>query len=237
MFNSIAPLILSILLLVALLGSASNLFVLGISTTLLIVFTTFINYKRLGFYWSHLLLPIFFLIGLSVTYAIIPSPTMRIIFLILAATSFYFLERQLGKESHYLQNIFLVTVFLVYVGLFAAAFYFVSLSFWWEIAAIAGMTAALTLQGFAGITLLTKKYFSLLIVVVITEAALGLMLWPTHFLVNAVVLFLIFYLLWTFASAAFFGKLTSKKIYWQGTLAFLILLIILATTSWSPIFG
>lgn len=237
MFDRISPIVLSILLVVVLLGSVNNLGMLGISSTVLILFATFINYKRLGFYWPHLLLPIFFLIGITTAYAIIPSPSIRLVFLVLAVVSFFYLEKQLGHESHYLQNMFLVSVFLVYVALFAARFYFVDISFWWELAGIAVLTIVFIMQGFAGISLPSKKYFSLLIVAVITESGLGLMLWPSHFLVNAVVLFLLFYLLWTFASAAFFGKLTSKKIYWQSTLIFIVLLLILATAAWQPLLG
>ncbi|MBI2355846.1 MAG: hypothetical protein HYV13_01395 [Candidatus Doudnabacteria bacterium] len=236
MLHKISPVILSILLVVALLGSSGNLPLMGASIVVLAAVATFINYKRLGFYWSHLLLPIFFLVGAAGTYAVIPSQKPGLIFLILAGISFFYLERTLGKESHYLQNIFLLTVFLIYLGLFASAFYFVNFSFWWEIALITAFTVGLTLQGFAGITLPSKKYFFLLITVVIAESAVGLMLWPTHFLVNAIVLFLIFYLLWAFALAAFFGKLTSKKIYWQSMLVTLVLAAVLATASWMPLF-
>lgn len=235
MFNKIAPIVLSILLLVAFLGSADNLPVLAISSTVLIIAATFINYKRLGFYWPHLLLPIFYLSGAAASYAVIPSSSIRLVFVAAAVISFFFLERQLGKESHFLQNMFLASTFLIYVGLFAAAFYFVDLSFWWIITSISLLTAALIMQGFAGITLPTKKYFSLLIVVVVTEAAVGLSLWPTYFLINAIVLFFVFYLLWTFASAAFFGKLSSKKIYWQLVLVSVVLAMTLSTAAWLPL--
>lgn len=222
-------------MLLVLAGSASNLLVLVISHLVLLLVTIYVNYRRFGFYWSYLLLPVFFLIGIGVVYAIIPSSAIRTAFIIGSVISFYLLETQLGHESHLLQNLYLLSVFMIYVGLFAGRFYFVDVSFWWILVLLAIFTYLFTVQGFAGVSLPSKDYFSILTTLAITEAGLGLMLWPTHFFVNGMVLFSIFYLLWLFAFSAFFGKLSSKKIYWQMTLIGIALIVVLSTASWQPL--
>ena len=78
---------------------------------------------RLDFTWPHLLLPVLFLIGTGSVFAVIPGAQVRLIFLIFAAVTFYVLELKLGVESHFLQNIFLLSVLGWYVGLFALKFY------------------------------------------------------------------------------------------------------------------
>ncbi|MBX4191770.1 MAG: hypothetical protein KW804_03155, partial [Candidatus Doudnabacteria bacterium] len=80
-----------------------------------------------------------------------------------------------------------------------------------------------------------KRYFHLLIAMVITEITWALSFWPTHFFVNAVVLFCAFYLLWLFSFSAFFGKLTKQKVYWQLTLIAIVLILTLSTTAWRPV--
>jgi hypothetical protein len=193
-----------------------------------------VNFKRLGFTWPHLLLPCFYLVGIASIYAVITDNSWSVVFLVLAVIVFYFLEMDLGHESHFLQNIFLFSVFAIYIGLYALQFYF-HLSFVWIVLLIFLSSYLLIIQGFAGFSLPVKKYFSLLISLVCAQVALGLFLWPTYYLVNAVITFIIFYLLWIFSFSAFFGKLSRNKIYWQLSLAIIVLGLVLVTTSFKPL--
>lgn len=235
MLNRIYPLVLAVLLFLALFNTTENLGLLIWSLLGVIVLTTAVNLKRIGIYWPHLFLPIGLLVGVGMVYAVIANPSLRLIFLFAATVGFYTLERQLGRESHWLQNLFIISGLLIYIGLFAWNFYFVGLGFWWALGLISLASWLLIVQGFAGITLEAKKYFFILMMVIITQAAAGLLLWPTHFLLGATVLFLIFYLLWALALAVFFGKLSVQKIYWQLTMATAVLIAILSTASWLPI--
>lgn len=235
MFNKISPIILGILLFLVLVGSDRNIWAFLASLLILILVALYVNYRRFGVNWSHLLLPLFFLMGIGMVGAIMPSTATKIVFTASAVISFVSLELHLGRESHLLQNLYLLSVFMIYLGLFAARFYFVDVSFWWILAILGIFTYFLILQGFAGVSLPSKKYFCLIITLAVTEAALGLMLWPTHYLVNAVVLFLFFYLLWLFAFSAFFGKLSAKKIAWQLTLVGIALIVTFSTTAWQPV--
>jgi hypothetical protein len=234
MFTKISSLTLAILLFLVVLGSQSHLYVFGISLAVLMLATFAINYKRLNFTWPHLLLPVIYLLGLGSIFIIIPLSALRIIFLILASVVFYFLEIKLGRESHFLQNIYLLSVFALYLGLFAFQYYF-KLAFFWFIPICFALTYFFTIQGFAGFSLPAKKYFYILIATVCSEAATGLIIWPTHYFVDAVVLFCIFYALWIFSFSAFFGKLTRQKVYWQLILVSMVLLITLSTAAWRPI--
>lgn len=200
----------------------------------LILVATVINIRRLGFVWPHLLLPILFLAAAGSTYAMLNYEAIRIWFLVAGCLAFYFLEIKLGQESHFLQGLFLLSAFGLFVTLFAADFYF-RINQIWMFAAGYFVAWLLITQGLAGFELPAKKYFVQLIALIVAQTALGLSLWPTHFAASGAVLFLIFYLLWIFAVSAFFGKLSRTKIYWQLGLAAIALLAILATTPWRPL--
>lgn len=234
MFTKISSLTLAILLFVVLLGSRSNLYILAAAVLILIFATFALNLKRLNFTWPHLLLPTTYILGVTAVFVVISSHTIQIEFLILASTMFYFLEVKLGHESHFLQNIYLLTVFALYLGMFAVQFYF-HLSTFWILPTAFFLTYMFVIQGFAGFSLPTKKYFYFLIALICTEAVLGLTLWPTHFLVDAVVLFSLFYLMWIFSFSAFFGKLSKQKIYWQTALLVIVLILTLTTAAWRPL--
>ena len=233
MFTRISSITLAILLFLVLLGSQSNLYIYAASLIVLIFGAFAINFKRLNFTWPHLLLPTIYLLGVGSVVAVISSSTFRLVFLILACILFYALEMRLGKESHFLQNIYLLSVFAIYLGVFALQFYF-NLKVWWVLPLVFGVTYLLSVQGFAGFSLPAKRYFYLLVAMVVSEAAWGLLFWPTHFFVNSVVLFCVFYLLWLFSFSAFFGKLSRAKIYWQLTLIGLILLVTLSSAALRP---
>jgi hypothetical protein len=234
MFTKISSLILSILMFLVFQGSAANFFVFAASVVILIFATLAINFKRLNFTWPHLMLPIIYLIGTGSIFAIVNSSTVRTLFLILACVIFYFLEVKLGRESHFLQNVYLLSVFSFYFALFAVEFYF-DLKIWYIVPAAFILTYLLSIQGFAGFSLPSKKYFHLLIAIICTQVVWALSFWPTQFFVNAVILFCFYYILWLFSFSAFFGKLTRQKVYWQLTLVAIVLILTLSTAAWRPI--
>jgi len=235
MNNKISSLILAILLVVIFWGSASNYFILMAAVALLVIAVSAVNLKRVSYSWPHLLLPVLFLLAAGGIFAIFTSPQLRLWFLLLAGIIFYLIETNLGKEGYLLQTVFLLSSFALYVGLFSLHFYLrlnpgllAVLSFF--------LTGLLAITGFAGFSQPAKKYFILLIAAVCAEITLALAYWPTYFMVNAVILFCIFYLLWIFAVSAFFGKLTKEKIFLQLTMIGLVLIIVLSTATWTPLF-
>jgi hypothetical protein len=155
--------------------------------------------------------------------------------LVFASAVLYGVEAQLGRESHFLQNVYLFSVFSWFLGLFAVKFYLHVPTIWTVLAGFA-VAYLLIVQGFAGFSLPAKKYFNFLIALVCAQIVWGLLFWPTHYLVNGVVLFCIFYLLWIFSFSAFFGKLSVKKIYWQAALVLFVLIVTLATAAWQPLY-
>ncbi len=234
MFTRISSITLAILLFLVLLGSRANFYVLGVSVVILIFATLAINFKRLNFTWPHLLLPSIYLLGVASMFAIITNPSIRLIFLIAASLTFYFLEMKLGRESHFLQNIYLLSVFALYLTVFAVEFYF-NLKIWLIIILVFIVTYILAVQGLTGFSVPAKRYFYFLISLICAQAAWGLSFWPTHFFVNSVVVFCIFYLLWLFSFSAFFGRLNRQKIYWQIMLIALVLALTLGTAAWRPL--
>ncbi len=234
MFTKISSLILAILLFLIFLGSAAHLYVFAASVVVLIFASLAINFKRLNFTWPHLMLPAIYLAASGSVFTIIISGTMRILFLLLIAIVFYFLEVKLGRESHFLQNVYLLSTFALYLSMFAFQFYF-NVKVWWMVPIAFGLSYLLAIQGFAGFSLPSKKYFHLLIAIVATEVTWALSFWPTHYFVDAVILFSFFYILWLFSFSAFFGKLTRQKVYWQLTLILIVLVVTLTTAAWRPI--
>jgi hypothetical protein len=239
MFNRISSVVLTILLFLiswwATNGlNPASLTVFAVSLAVFIVSTLVVNWKRLGTSWPHLLLPCLYLIGVGSIFVVLTSPSWRLIFLILACLVFYALEMQLGHESHFLQNVYLFSVFAIFVGLFALQFYF-HLNAVVIASAVFVATYALIIQGFAGFSLPVKRYFSFLIALVCAECALGLSLWPTYYIVNAAISFAVFYLLWIFSFSAFFGKLSRNKVYWQLSLVTIVVLLVLATANFQQL--
>jgi hypothetical protein len=234
MFNKISSFVLALVLFGVLVGSSSHISLFMASMVVLMAAAFVINLRRIGLSWPHLLLPLIFLLGTGSVFMVITGPTARVAFLVASAIAFYFVEANLGQESHFLQNAFLLSVFELYVGIFALNFY-LHLSTAVVVLVVFLTSFILTIQGFAGFSLPAKKYFYFLIAWSLAEAAWGLTLWPTHYIVSAVVLFCMFYLLWMFSFSAFFGKLTWKKIYLQVGLVALVLIATLATASWQPL--
>ncbi|HYE22604.1 MAG TPA: hypothetical protein VD998_03375 [Verrucomicrobiae bacterium] len=236
MFNRVSSFTLALVLFSVLAGSANNISIFTASLVLLMVATFIINLKRIGLSWAHLLLPMLFLLGVGSVFIVITSSTLRLVFLLGAAIAFYLLEMNLGRESHLLQNIYLLSAFALYVGIFSLEFY-LQLNTTLILLLVFFVSYILSIQGFAGFSLPAKKYFYLLIAVSLTEAAWGLTYWPTHYVVNAVVIFCLFYLLWIFSFSVFFGKLTRKKIFLQLGLVTFVLLITLTSAAWRPLIG
>lgn len=237
MFNKISSFVLAIAMFIAFYGSvrsSENFYVFLLSLAVLLAVVSLVNIKRVGFSWSQILLPIIYIVGAGSIFIVIPSEGMRLTFLILASLMMYGVEDQLGRESHFLQNIYLFSVFAWFLGLFAIHFYLDLATLWLVLAAFFS-TYLLISQGFAGFSLPAKKYFNFLIAFICAQAVWGLVFWPTHYLVNAVVLFCLFYLFWIFSFSAFFGKLSIKKIYWQLALVGFVLAITLATAAWQPL--
>lgn len=238
MFNKISSLVLALAMFVVFYGSVKSVndfYIFLASLGALLVATTLINIKRLGFSWSQLLLPIIYIIGVGSIFIVIPDPFQRLAFLVGASIIFYWIEDQLGRESHFLQNVYLFSVFAWFLGLFAVHF-FLDISTWWIVPIGFLISYLLISQGFAGFSLPAKKYFNFLIAFVCSQAIWGLTFWPTHYLVNSVVLFCVFYLFWIFSFSAFFGKLSIKKIYWQLVLIGFVLLLTLSTAAWQPLY-
>jgi hypothetical protein len=233
MLSRISSLFLAASLFMIFLGSTSSLQVLAVGMFVFIWATAVVNYKRLGPAWPHLLLPTFYLLAVASVFPIL-NPFWRVIFLVLAAFMFYVMEMKLGKESHFLQSLFLFSAFGIFFGIFAAQFYFHTYYLWTPVL-IFVFSYLLIMQGFSGVFLPAKKYFSFITAFVCAQAAWGLSLWPTYFLVNAVIVFGLFYLLWIFAFSAFFGKLTRQKIYLQITLVAILFATTLSTAAFRPI--
>lgn len=238
MFNKISSLVLAIAMFMVFLGSVrsvNDFYIFLASLSVLLVVVTIINIKRLGFSWPHILLPVIYIVGVGSIFVVITSPTIRSVFLFFASVVLYWVEANLGRESHFLQNVYLFSVFSWFLGLFAVDFY-LHIPTGWTVLAGFLISYLLIVQGFAGFSLPAKKYFNFLIALTCAQGVWGLMFWPTHYLVNGVVLFCLFYLLWIFSFSAFFGKLSVKKIYWQLTLVLFVLLVTLATASWEPLY-
>lgn len=234
MFIKISSLTLAIFMFFVLFGSRQHPYMFAAAVFGLILATLAINFKRLNFTWPHLLLPILYILAAAGVFALIPNPAWQIMFLVLSSVLFFLMEIRLGKESHLLQNIYLLSAFGLFLSLFASEFYF-RMPLYYFVPAVFVVSFILAIQGFTGFVLPAKKYFYLLLSLACAEAAWGLAYWPTHFFVGAVVLFCVFYILWLFSFSAFFGKLSRAKIFWQLSLVGIILMVTLATAAWKPL--
>lgn len=234
MLNRVSALILAVMMFLIFQGSTASLSVLAVGLVLFIAFSFAVNYKRIGASYPHLILPCFYLLGMGGVFALLTNSTIRFIFLILSVIVFYFIEKQLGRESHFLQNVYLLSVFAIFVDLFALQFYF-HLNFLIIAALMFLLAYALIIQGFAGFSLPVKKHFSILIALSCAEVALGLVFWPTYFVVDGIVAFAVFYVLWIFSFSAFFGKLSRQKIYWQLSLVFIVLAVTIISANFRPL--
>ena len=234
MFIKISSLTLAILMFLVLFGTRQHPYILAVAILGLILATLAINFKRLNFTWPHLLLPVLYILATAGVLALIPNRTWQVVFLALTSALFFLMEIKLGKESHLLQNIYLLSAFGLFLTLFALEFYF-RVPLYYFAPAVFVVSYVLAIQGFTGFVLPAKKYFYFLLSLACAEAAWGLTFWPTHFSVAAVVLFCVFYILWLFSFSAFFGKLSRAKIFWQLSLVGIILVVTLATAAWKPL--
>lgn len=234
MFTKISSFVLAVLLFFGLLQSQASPYAFAGAVLILLFMAFAVNFRRLNFTWPHLLLPTLFIFATASCFAVISNPQTRLIFLLFASIAFFLLELRLGRESHLLQTFYLFSVFSIYLGYFALKFYF-NLPLFLVIPLVFIASYLFALQGLSGFSLPAKKYFYFLIALLCAEAAWGLLLWPTHFFVDAVVLFSFFYLLWLFSFSAFFGKLSKQKIFWQVGIISIILILTFLTAAWKPV--
>lgn len=236
MFSRVSSAILALLFFFVFSSGSANQWYFFSSVAFLVIASCLINIRRIGLSWSHLLLPVLYLFATASVYVVISSASLRLVFLLAATLCFYLIELQLGKESHFLQNIFLFSVFAIFLGIFALDFYVQisppALSAMFFVASL-----VFIVQGFAGFSLPVKKYFVFLTALIIAQLSWGISLWPTHYTVNAAILFSVFYLLWIFSVAVFFGKLTWKKAILQAGLVVLALAAILSAAAWRQLIG
>lgn len=234
MFTKVSSFALAVLMYVVLFGTKTNPYLVLAGIFGLILATLAINYRRLNFTWPHLLLPVIYVVATASVYVLIPSSFWQEVFLGTASLIFFFMELRLGKESHLLQNVFLISSFGIFLGLFGLVFYY-RLPTYIFIPLVFGFSFVLSVQGLTGFQLPAKKYFYILTATITAQTAWGLLYWPTHYFVNATVLFSVFYILWLFSFSAFFGKLSRAKIFWQLSLVTILLVIVLSTAAWEPI--
>jgi hypothetical protein len=236
MLDKLSSVFFSGLLFLLLFNSQESIYVLVGSAVALMVAILAMNLRKVGLAWSYQFISLTYIAAVFSGFILVPNQNLRLIFLIISAILFYFVQINLGKQSQLLQNVFLGNLFVIYVAIFSLQHY-QRINLWVFLGLVTFLTFIFSVQGFAGFSTVSKKYFIFVLTFLAAQASLALFFWPVLFLTKAVVLFFLFYLFWSFAVAVFFGKLTKKKIILQSGIVFISLVLLLVSAAWQKLLG
>ena len=244
MFQKFSSLFLAIVFVV--LFSLQSLLLWQLLTGLggLIVVTTIINYflHRKGIHriegFTFLLVPIFWISASSIFIFLQNTKFWETIFVY--ALGVIFLKLQLSLQARFnsvfSENIFFLSTFGIFLGIWAINFFFTPA--WWIIMALVFVFSAILFWiGIFNTHAESKEKltYALLLALGLTEISWALLFWPLHFLSMTIVIAIIFYLAWTMTRLHFLGLLNKKKIAYHSGFSILILIITLSTSVWLPL--
>ena len=210
----------------------------------LILATTVINYfvhragKNRLEEFTFLLLPVLWVSASTVVIFLQNTKFWEIIFVYLLGIIFFRLQLRLQARTNsvFLENIFFLSAFGIFLGIWAIDFFFTPA--WWLIMAL--MFVFSVILFWMGIfnthaERREKVIYTLFLAFALTEISWALLFWPLHFVSMAIVAAVIFYLAWTMARLHFLGLLNRKKIIYHSGFSVLILLVTLSTAVWLPL--
>lgn len=244
MFQKLSSLFLAIIFIVlfSLEGLLLWQFLLGIGG--LIVLTTVINFfvHGKGIHrveeFTFLLFPVLWIGASTVVIFLQNTKFWEIVFVYVLGIVFFRLQLNLRERTNsvFLENIFFLSSFGIFLGIWAIDFFFTPA--WWLIMALVFVFSVILF--WTGIfnthaDLKEKIIYSLLLAFALTEISWALLFWPLHFVSIAIVISVIFYLAWTITRLHFLGLLNKKKIAYYSGFSFLIIFVTLSTAVWLPI--
>ena len=179
-----------------------------------------------------LFLPLVFLIGLFGTIAAVSSLAVRLFLGVASAFLFYFFSEGVKVLE---EIITLAAVMLSLSFVWAVNFFFIPPGYVLLLLTNVLMSA-LFWQAFykMGIRGPNHHLFAAISSLILIEVSWVTWFWPVHFLTAAVVPFSVFYLIYILSEQYFAGRLTRKKVFFQGGMIVVILALSVLSSSWQP---
>ncbi|MCL5435977.1 MAG: hypothetical protein M1275_02760 [Patescibacteria group bacterium] len=161
----------------------------------------------------------------------------RVVFALLLAFGFWRLHWELQPfgYSHVLDNLFFISVFGIYLSVWAANFYFTPA--WWLVMCAVFVCSWLffwTGLHSAEAPFRSKILYCLLLAFVLTELAWAMLFLPVHFLPAAIVFSVVFYCLWMLSRFHLQKNLSREKIIFYTAFGAAVVIVTLIATAWTP---
>ena len=194
---------------------------------------------------SHSTVAIFFMSSLGLLYFVNSNVEQNILVFLLAVV-FYFLEISLYRLHKYSKDetalgIFaatsIATVFLSY-AFFLAAYLNFAIPLWLLMVVFLLVSTSLSYQTFAFITNDKKKSINYALVAgfAMAEIVWIISFWPFGYLTTAVITLTFYYVFWDMMLSNFLERLSKKRIIAHLTIISLMVVMVLATSHWLPVF-
>jgi hypothetical protein len=169
--------------------------------------------------------------------ALAPAGFWRVVIACLLAFGFWRLHWELRPfaQSHALDNLFFLSVFGIYLSVWAVNFYFTPA--WWLIMSACAVCSGLFFWMGLDIvesSLRSKLLYSLALAMVFAQLAWTMLFWPVHFLPAALVMSVVFYCLWMLSRFYLQKLLTREKIIFYSVFGSLVAFVVLIATMWVP---
>lgn len=169
--------------------------------------------------------------------ALAPGAFWRVIFGLLLVFGFWRLHWELKPlgQSHILDNLFFLSVFGIYLSVWAANFYFTP-AWWLVMSAMAVFSGLFFWTGLSATEarFFSKVLYSLLLAFVLAQLVWAMLFWPVHFLPAAIVLSVVFYCLWMLSRFHLQNVLTREKIIFYTVFGAAVEVVTLIMTAWLP---
>ena len=194
---------------------------------------------------SHSIVTVFFLSSLGLLYFVNSDAEQNILVAFLALI-FYFLEISLYRLHKYKKDetalgIFaacsIATAFLAY-AFFLAAYLNFAIPLWFLMLVFLIVTTSLSYQSFSFITDGRKQSMNYALVAgfAMAEIVWIISFWPFGYLTTAVITLTFYYVFWDMMLSNFLGRLSKKRIVTHLVIISLMIVMVLASSHWLPVF-
>jgi len=175
----------------------------------------------------------FFILGGAGVLFILPSFTLRLLFILIILAVLAWTLRA-GRKIE-INILALITAYVLSTAQFGLHFFF-RIPAWALLVVTFIWVTVLFWLGFRlkiGNITTSAKLLSLVTGLAGAEIALALLFWPTHFLVTSTVFFLLFYLVWMMANFYMLGILSRNRLLIHSVFVVLVLSVLLFTAQWT----
>ncbi|MBI4053771.1 MAG: hypothetical protein HY397_00400 [Candidatus Doudnabacteria bacterium] len=215
------------------------LFLLSILSALIAFGSFFIYRQQLSNVTdaTFLIFPILWILASACVLFLLATPFWRFAVIVFGVAGLVkiLLDARPKVITNLLENLFFLSAFGIYLGIWALDFYFTP-GWWLNIILSAIASFVFFWAGFSATptSASSRLIFSLVLSLLFAEIAWTMLFWPLHFLTLALVFSCLFYLAWSLTRFHLMQALTKEKLVVHSSFVVLTVSFLLIVSKWFP---